>query len=194
MSDDEVTYYYVKGQGWVPRLGPEPEPVKPAPSGWTGLVLDGDDGFYRRMREHQEEAERRMWVEAARQWARGVRVPVQAGPWGQTVGRTRRRNTDDLPATYTMNTVPPQDRYVVDNPAWETAPLRFTHDEVDGWTNLATGHGTRPAPANPEDIRETRYYPGANVAPEPVRQENQHERRAREYREELERARRRRGR
>lgn len=178
MSDDEVTYHYVKGQGWVPRLGPEPEP-EPVKTGWTlnGLLLQ-DDTFYQRMREHQEEAERRMWADAARQWVNTapmrVTTPAQANPWRQMHQRVATRRND----YYTTG-----DNWAEDIAIYNGFTPR--HRDVEAPPR---------APVNPEDIRETRYYPGANVAPEPVRQENQHERRAREYREELERARRRRGR
>lgn len=82
---------------------------------------------------------------------------------------------------------------------FDTETFNYTYDDGVGTRTVQNTPAPTPQPRTPtqNELAENtgrRYFQGANVAPERARQENQHERRTREYLETRERLRRQRGR
>lgn len=187
MSDDELTYHFVKGQGWVARLGPEFEPT-PEPE----LRFPAWDERY---------DDTRRWLDAMREW-RPQSSRVRQSPSPQNFGSPTRTQTA-APVT--------SDTYTQSNFRYVTGTGTQSNNHNSGFIGRAQGYGythddyfisdasysrqtqQRPHPATEEEIIRNsgrRYYPGSNTPEERRPQENQHERRVREYREAIERTRR----
>lgn len=157
MSDDEVHYVYMKGHGWVPKLGP---------------VKSKDEEVWDRywlvyMQDELLEAARRE-IRITGWHSQYNQRPVRYEPPLQQIPRT--------PDTYTRrsgNSAGTSNTYYYSN----NGPILH---------NMILGDATEEELAQNSG---SRYFPGTSSRPEPARPENQHERRAREYREALRRTR-----
>jgi hypothetical protein len=195
----EVIYFYLKGQGWL--AGYEEHVPKPAPvrdDAWFEDVARWDQMIARVQRQ-------------ATRYTYGTPVPVPM-PQYQEYRRMQQVPRETIPQVQAGN-----ERYWRDYERIRAqgTPIRVTttagtaaganpprtvlqtHDELYDWYTTLNTHRPRtpnpPTPRTQEELernQNTRYYPGAGQAAEPARAENQHERRIREYREALERARR----
>lgn len=179
MSDDEITYQFIKGQGWVPRIGPEPEPAPPKPPWHEEFALVAERAREEAMRDYAEirARELRQVRERDRRYFDVRTVTAQPTNWQQMYGRVNRQ-------TRAAN---------FGYPGGTAANHRYDYFVHDEWVTVTNTPTPRPAPVNstPADPVASRYFPGANTPAERVTpQESQHERRAREYRESLDRYRR----
>jgi hypothetical protein len=187
-AEDEVIYHFVKGHGWIPEtplnksMATARQAAKAANFGWT---LN-----FNTLEQHATEIYRaRLQEEAARWWGQYNQIPVTVQTHDDLyfVDDPYLRNRDerrlDRAERERLELVRERERLARDQ------NVRYWYLDYDNRPRQIP-RTPEPRATNPDELTGQRYFQGAGVAPERVRQENQHERRVREYREAQERARR----
>lgn len=162
-DQDDINYVYVKGQGWVPRLGPEPEP-EPVQGLLVGGVVYGHTEWNRDVDRYITAIQRYQEERRAEREAREAQV--------------NQRHWDVQ--TYRITPTTPQQQY-------------YTYDTGTGWANLemdtwytGTRYMGRQQTRTVREAVRARYFPGSNTPGEPVTvEESPRDRQIREYRERL---------